>query len=216
MTRMSTVLIALSLSASAAIAAPGPTTMPPVPAGVYTVDKAHTTLVFRLNHMGFSNYTAQFTRVDATLKFDPKKPETSSITATVDPRSLLLPTPPAGFLDQLLGKDWLNATVFPQITFRSTKVERTGDNTARISGELSLHGVKQPIVLEATYNGGYAGHPMDPHARIGFSAHGTFKRSDFGISYGIPAPGTTMGVSDAVEVSIETEMSGPPLAGAGK
>jgi polyisoprenoid-binding protein YceI len=68
------------------------------------------------------------------------------------------------------------------------------------------------VVLEATFNGGYAGHPMDPHARIGFSAHGTFKRSEFGIGYGVPAPGTTMGVSDAVEVTIETEFSGPPLA----
>jgi polyisoprenoid-binding protein YceI len=64
-------------------------------------------------------------------------------------------------------------------------------------------------VLEASFNGGYAGHPMDPHARIGFSAHGVFKRSDFGISAGIPALGTTMGVGDEVNVTIEAEFSGP-------
>ena len=218
MIRFATVFAALSLSASAAIAAPVPPASAPlpVPAGVYTADKAHTTLIFRLNHLGFSNYTAQFAKIDATLTFDPGKPEASTITASIDTRSLLLPTPPAGFLDQLLGKDWLDAVAFPQITFQSTKVERTGKNAARISGELSLHGVKHPVVLQATYNGGYAGHPMDPHARIGFSAHGSFKRSDFGIAYGIPAPGTTMGVSDEVQVSIETEMSGPPLAPAVK
>jgi len=56
---------------------------------------------------------------------------------------------------------------------------------------------------------------MDPHARIGFSAHGTLKRSDFGIAFGIPQPGSTMGVSDAVEFSIEAEFSGPAWAGAG-
>ncbi len=70
----------------------------------------------------------------------------------------------------------------------------------------------KPVVLDATFNGGYAGHLMDPHARIGFSAHGVFKRSDFGVKYGVPAPGTTMGVSDEVEVNIETEFSGPALA----
>jgi len=214
MNRFTTVLTVLSLAAAPAWAAAPQAAPPPVPAGDYTVDKAHTSLVFRVNHVGFSNYTAQFTSVDAKLQFDPNKPETSSISATVDPRSLLVPAPPAGFLDSLLGKDWLNATVFPQITFRSTKVERTGKNAARISGELSLLGVKKPVTLNATYNGGYAGHPLDPHARIGFSVHGTFKRSDFGMTYGIPAPGTTMGVGDAVEVIIETEFNGPPLAAA--
>jgi polyisoprenoid-binding protein YceI len=79
----------------------------------------------------------------------------------------------------------------------------------RITGDLTLHGVTKPVVLDATLNGGYAGHPMDPNARIGFSARGAFNRGDFGIAYGIPAPGTTMGVSDRVEVTIETEFSGP-------
>ncbi len=218
MNRFATVLTVLSLAAAPAFAAPqlAASAPPPVPAGDYTMDKAHTSLVFRVNHIGFSNYTALFNTVDAKLHFDPNKPENSSITATVEPRSLQVFAPPAGFLDSLLGKDWLNVAVFPQISFRSTKVERTGKNSARISGELSLHGVKHPIVLDAKYNGGYAGHPLDPHARIGFSVHSTFKRSDFGMAYGIPAPGTTMGVSDAVEVTIETEFNGPPLAPAAK
>jgi polyisoprenoid-binding protein YceI len=67
------------------------------------------------------------------------------------------------------------------------------------------------MVLNAKFNGGYRGHPMDPHARIGFSATGVLKRSEFGITYGIPAPGTTMGVSDEVNVIVETEFSGPAL-----
>jgi polyisoprenoid-binding protein YceI len=67
------------------------------------------------------------------------------------------------------------------------------------------------VILDVTYNGGYAGHPMDPHARIGFSAKGTFKRSDFGIAFGVPAPGTTMGVGDDVQIAIEAEFTGPPL-----
>jgi polyisoprenoid-binding protein YceI len=118
---------------------------------------------------------------------------------------------PDGFMDQLAGTRFLEAARFPEMAYRSTKIERTGAKTLRISGDLTLHGVTRPVTLNATYNGGYAGHPMDPHARVGFSAQGTLKRSDFGIGFGIPAPGTTMGVSDEVNVIIEAEFTGPPL-----
>jgi len=185
---------------------------PQVPAGDYKLDPSHANLEFKVNHLGFSHYTARFTDFDASLKFDPAHPETSSVEATIDPKSLTLPRPPAGFKDELTGKSWLDAGQYPAITFRSTKVEVSGANTAKITGDFTLHGVTKPVLLEATFNGGYAGHPMDPHARIGFSAHGVFKRSEFGIGYGVPAPGSTMGVSDEVQVQIEAEFSGPALA----
>lgn len=183
-----------------------------VPAGAYTLDKTHSTVVFKVSHLGFSNYTAAFAEFDAKLNFDPAKPELTTLEATIDPRSLTLPAPPAGFKDELVGPQWLNAAQYPAITFKSTKVDVTGANTAKVTGDFTLHGVTKPVVLDVTFNGGYAGHPMDPNARIGFSATGVFKRSDFGIAYGVPAPGTTMGVGDEVSVDIETEFSGPPLA----
>ena len=65
-----------------------------------------------------------------------------------------------------------------------------------------------PVVL-TTFNGGYPGMAMDPHARVGFSAHGSLRRSEFGMGYGVPAPGTTMGVGDQVDFQIETELTGP-------
>jgi polyisoprenoid-binding protein YceI len=186
--------------------------MPQVPAGDYTLDPAHANLEFKVNHLGFSHYTARFSDFDAKLHFEPANPSASTVEATIDPRSLTLPSPPAGFKDELTGKDWLDAGQYPAITFRSTKVEVTGANTARITGDFTLHGVTKPVVLDATFNGGYAGHPMDPHARIGFAAHGVFKRSEFGISGGVPAPGSTMGVSDEVNVQIDAEFNGPALA----
>jgi polyisoprenoid-binding protein YceI len=180
-----------------------------VPAGAYTLDKSHASLLFRVDHLGFSKYTARFRTFDAQMQLDPANLAASSVTATIDPKSLDLENPPAGFVDELIGSKWIDAAQFPQMTFRSTAVEVNGPTAVKITGDLTLHGVTKPVVLAATLNGGYAGHPMDPHARVGFSAHGTFKRSDFGISIGIPAPGTTMGVSDDVEVIIETEFSGP-------
>ncbi len=62
----------------------------------------------------------------------------------------------------------------------------TAPDSAEIVGNLTLHGVTKPITLNAKFNGGYAGNMYDPHARIGFSANGAFKRSDFGITTGIP------------------------------
>ena len=181
------------------------------PAGAYTLDKTHSTVVFRVSHLGFSKYTAAFAEFDAKLNFDPAKPELTTLEATIDPRSLTLPAPPAGFKDELVGPQWLNAVQYSAITFKSTKVDVTGANTAKVTGDFTLHGVTKPVVLDVTFNGGYEGHPMDPNARIGFSATGVFKRSDFGVAYGVPAPGTTMGVGDEVSVAIETEFSGPPL-----
>ncbi len=179
------------------------------PAGTYTLDKSHASLLFRVSHMGFSNYTARFKHFDATLVLDPKQPEKARVTATVDPRSLDLNEPPAGFLGQLLGKDWLDAAKYPKMTFHTTRVELTSPNSARIAGDFTLHGIVRPVTLDATFNGGYAGFSLDPHARIGFSAHGAFKRSAYGMSFGLPPPGSNMGVGDRVEVIIEAEFSGP-------
>lgn len=181
------------------------------PAGAYSIDPSHADLTFRVNHLGFSLYTARFTQFTAQLHFDPANPAAMSVATTIDPYSLALPSPPEGFLDTLLGPQWLDAAQFPQITFHSTNVEPTGASSVRVTGDLTLHGVTKPIVLDATFNGGYAGHPYDKQGRVGFSARGTFKRSDFGISIGIPEPGSTLGVGDDLEIIIEAEFIGTPL-----
>jgi polyisoprenoid-binding protein YceI len=188
----------------------------PVPAGKYTVDKAHASVVFRVSHMGFSQWTARFTRFDADLNFDPAKPATSRIDVTIDPASITPDNPPPGFVEILQGTQLFDVGHFQRMTYRSTRVESLGEHGLRITGDLTLHGVTKPVVLDATYNGGYVGHPMDPHARIGFSAHGTLKRSDFGMGFGVPQPGSTMGVGDVVQFAIEVEFAGPPWAGAPK
>jgi polyisoprenoid-binding protein YceI len=187
-----------------------------VPAGSYTLDKPHASLLLRVNHLGFSHWTARFSTFDAQLQFDPAKPAADQVTVAIDPKSITPDNPPAGFVASLVGAQWLNAARFPQITYRSTRVESVGSNGLRITGDLTLHGTTKPVVLDATYNGGYIGHPLDPHARIGFSAHGTLRRSDFGVAFGIPQPGSTLGVGDTVEIVIEAEFSGPAWAGAPK
>lgn len=196
-------------------AAPAPAQAAPsiegIPAGAYTLDATHATLLFRVSHLGYSNYTAQFRTFDVAFELDPKNPAAAKVTATIDATSLQLPSPPKGFEDEIKGDKWIDAGKFAKITFASTKVEPTGASTARVIGDLTLHGVTRPVTLEMTFNGGYGGNTFDPNARIGFSAHGRFKRSDFGISYGVPEPGSNMGVGDDVDVIIETEFSGPAM-----
>jgi polyisoprenoid-binding protein YceI len=194
----------------------GPPAMAPMaapPAGAYKLDKSHASLVLRASHMGFSTYTTRFSRFDADLTFDPRNLSASKVVTTIDASSFEMDAAPQMCLDIMKGSQMLDTAKFPQIVFKSEGIRVTGAKSMQISGNLTLHGVTRPIVLAATYNGGYAGMPnMDPKARVGFSAHGSFKRSDFGIAYGVPAPGTTLGVGDLIDFSIEAEFTGPPLA----
>jgi len=196
----------------AATPAASPPSIEGLPAGDYKIDPSHASLVFTVNHLGFSHYTAQFTRFTADLKLDPANPGAAQLFATVDPASISLPSPPDGFVAELTGEQWINAKAFPQMTFTSTGIAMTGPNTADVTGDFTLHGVTKPVTLAITFNGGWKGIPQDPHARIGFSAKGVLKRSDFGIASGVPAPGSTMGVSDEVTIAIEAEFTGPPMA----
>jgi polyisoprenoid-binding protein YceI len=203
---LGTVLLCVAAAAAAAADV--------VPAGQYRLEPSHASLLFKVDHLGFSNYTARFRRFDATLQFDPARLAASKVRVTVDATSIETDFPDPAKLDfnkELQGAGWLDAAAHPQMTYRSLRVVPTGGRAFRIEGELTLRGITRPLVLEARYNGGYAGHPMDPNARIGFSATGTLKRSDYGMTYGIPPAGSTMGVSDAVQVVVEAEFTGPPL-----
>jgi len=187
--------------------------MAPAPAGQYHLDKSHASLVLRVNHLGFSTYTTRFSRFDAELTFDPANIPASKVVTTIDASSFEMDAAPPMCFDIVKGPQLLDTAKFPQIVFKSERVRMTGAKSMEISGTLTLRGVTRPMVLAATFNGGYPGMPkMDPNARVGFSAHGSFKRSDFGMTFGVPAPGTTMGVGDVIDFSIEAEFTGPALA----
>lgn len=190
-----------------------PASLAPPPAGQYTVDPSHASVEMRVSHMGFSTFTTRFNHFKAALTFDPANIPASKVVTTIETGSIELDSWPQQCVDILKGPQLLNTEKFPQIEFASNRIQMTGPKSMEIHGTLTVLGVSRPVVLESTYNGGYAGMAnMDPNARIGFSAHGTIKRSDFGMSFGVPAPGTSIGVGDSIEVRIEAEFVGPPLA----
>ena len=201
------IIAALALLATPALAQPAD-----LPAGTYRLDPYHASLVFTVSHLGFSDYTAGFDHFDATLALDPADPASARVTVEIDVASLDLPTPPEGFLDTMLSADWLDAGAHPNITFESTAVRPAGDGTAEVDGQLTLLGTTRPVTLLVRFNGGWASHPMDPAARIGFSATATFLRSAFGLAIGLPPPDSSMGVGDDIRVAIEAEFIGPPAA----
>ncbi len=183
----------------------------PAPAGLYKLDPSHASLIFRASHLGFSFYTGSFATFDAVLSFTPDDPGAMEVSASIDVSSLVVPTPPEGFVAALLGEAWFNTGAHPEIHFQSTSITQTGPRLARVDGVLTFLGTRAPLSFEAEFVGGYPGFlPYDPQARIGFTASGSLHRSDFGMTGGLPPEGSNMGVADAVSFRIDAEFLGPP------
>jgi polyisoprenoid-binding protein YceI len=181
------------------------------PSGEYALDKTHASLTIRANHLGLSHYTLRFTDLDATLNFNAEDPAQSTLVASAATASIETDfVGPKDFDAELQNSEWLDAANHPAITFRSTSIERTGPNSGRMSGDLTIKGQTHPAVFDIEYNQSYAQHPFGlPLSLIGFSARGTIRRSEFGVSTFLPAAGTAIGVGDEVEVIIEAEFTRP-------
>lgn len=182
------------------------------PSGTYQLDPHHTTVTVRAKHFGLSNYALRFNGVTGALNFNAEDPAQSTVEATVAVATL--DTPYSGdrnFDAELQNSEWLDSAQFPAATFRSTAVERTGPNTARVTGDLTIRNVTHPITLDVRYNASHASHPMGfPTSLIGFSARGTLLRSQYGLNVLLPsAPDAADGVADDIELLIEAEFTKP-------
>jgi len=173
-----------------------------LPSGAYQLEKPHASLLFRVKHMGLSNYTARFTDFDATLDFDPKNPAASHVKAIINPLSVHAEHPADKDWDRRIGEDLMEGKEYPQIVFDSKKVEVTGEYTGKVTGDLTFMGVTEPVTLDVTFNGAANGAALyQGRDAVGFSAHGALTRSDFGLTrYGSI-------VADEVEVILEVEFT---------
>ena len=162
----------------------------------YDLDARHTQVRFGWSHLGFSHQVGRFDAFDAQFQFDPADPTRSTLSVTIPIASI--DTGVAALDEHLRSPDFFDAAQFPTATFRSTKVEATGPKALKVSGELTLHGVTKPVVLDVTINqvGPY---PMGGRPSAGFDATATLKRSDFGID------AWKSMIGDEVELRIEVE-----------
>ena len=168
-----------------------------VPSGKYTLDSSHGYITFTYNHLGFSNPRVGFNRFDTELELDSRNPENSVVEVTIAASSI--DSRVAEFNDHLNGSDFFNTAEYPTITFKSTKVEATGENTFDVTGNLTILGTTKPVTLVTTINKA-ANHPMRKVPTVGLSASATLMRSEWGLGAYVPA------VSDEVELSIEVEL----------
>jgi polyisoprenoid-binding protein YceI len=173
-------------------------------ADVYKLDPVHTQVTFFINHLGFSNSSGRFHLSDSALQFNEQDWSKSSVQVTIPLNTLDMGD--ATWKEHLLAARFFDAEKYPTMTFKSTKVESVGKDQLKVTGDLSLHGVTKPVVLDTKINK-IGPHPMSRRAAAGFSATAKIKRSDFGITQNLPM------VGDEVEIRIETEGSVPAASG---
>ena len=194
MTRILALLTALALTACVSPATTDPAELP---SGEWTLDPGHTSVTWQVRHLGLSWYTARFDAAEASLSFDPASPEDAQLTAVIDAASVSTGDP--DFDETLRGSGWLAVERHPEIVFRSTRIEVTGEATGRIHGELTLKGVTADAVLETEFYGGTF-NPLEGAQALGFGADMTIDRTDFGVGN---LPGNFIG--DEVRLRIEAE-----------
>lgn len=182
-----------AMIASAAVAA---TAAPAFAAEVaYGMDPAHTETTFTIDRFGFTSVIGIFAKSEGTIWLDEAAPEKSRVEATVSVDSLF--TGDATRDQHVKGERWLNAAKSPTMTFKSTKVQKTGADTAKVTGDMTIMGVTQPVVLDVKLNKiGTA--PNNQKKQAGFTITGSVSRKAFGSS------GAAGVIGDAVAIRIET------------
>ena len=166
--------------------------------GAYTLDPDHATLLWKINHLGFSTFIGRFNDFDATLDFDPENIESSQVEVVINTAGLDINN--EEFAEELRGDAWFNVEPFPQAVFRSTSfIEAIDEDSFVFTGDLTLLGVTAPVDLEINFHGGGRNFLTRSYT-LGFSASTSFLRSDYGLDRF-----TSFGVGDEIELEIHVE-----------
>lgn len=187
---MRTLILALALTVGLGVSAQA--------AEKYAFDSSHSQAIFSYNHLGYSTTFGMFSGFTGQAMLDAENPENSSVTASIKVADLI--TGWGGRTKHFLSADFFNAEMNDTITFTSTKVETTGEKTAKVTGNLELNGVELPITLDVVLNK-MGDHPRAKKPWAGFDASVSLTRSDFKL--GLYAPY----VGDAVDIKISVEMA---------
>jgi polyisoprenoid-binding protein YceI len=161
-------------------------------AGSYKVDSYHTQVGFSISHFGFTNYYGLFSVAKGALQLDPAKLSAAKLDISLQVDSIT--TTVAQLTDELKGDKWFDTAKYPTASFSSTKVVPTIKG-ATVTGNLTLHGLTKPVVLEVRFIGAGV-NPIDKAYTVGFEATATIKRSDFGVTTYVPA------IGDEVQLNI--------------
>ncbi|KIT18068.1 YceI family protein [Jannaschia aquimarina] len=185
------------LTAAAAVLIAAPALAEPV---AYEVDASHAQTIFSYDHLGYSTTWGMFSGWEGTINFDAENPENSSVEVSIPATAMF--TGWEARDEHFSSDDFLDVAANDVVRFVSTGIEVTGDNTATITGDLTLGGVTQSITLDTTMTQ-MGEHPQNGRPWIGFNAETTLLRSDFDAGAFAPF------VSDEVQVQISLEAGQP-------
>ncbi|MFL9920980.1 YceI family protein [Paraburkholderia fungorum] len=172
-----------------------------VPVGRYDLDPDHCSITFDIDHFKYSRFTMRFDRKHGQLDWNEGGLDKSSATITIDAASIDTNVP---LLDKMVkSASMLDVSRYPEVRFTSTRFERTGESRGTLTGDLTIHGVTQPVTLDVTFNG-FAPDPLTKKDTLGFSADGHFSRAKFGLATWYPA------VGDDIHVRIQAEFVKTP------
>lgn len=191
--RAAAVLLGAILASPALAASKDPSQ---APAGAYRLEASHSQLLFAIGHLELTSYHGRFDKLSGTLNFDPNQPEKSAVSITMDMTSL--DTPSGELNNELKGTAVFDAAAFPTASFKSTAVTRTGPDSGKITGDLTIKGVTRPVTLDVVFGGGEP-NPLGDSYALGFRGTATIKRSDFGLTGMI----WESMVGDEVELTVE-------------
>ena len=172
-------------------------------ASTWEIDPVHTTVEFGVRHMMVSNVRGQLGKVAGTVDADEKDPSHAVIKATIDAASIDTRNPDRD--KHLRSPDFLDVAQYPTITFVSTKIEKAAEGHWKVTGDLTLHGVTRPVVLDVE---GPTQPIKDPYGKTRAGAHATTKldRKDFGIVWSKTLDGGGAVVGDEIAVTIDVEV----------
>lgn len=162
----------------------------------YKLDASHSQIVFSYNHLGFSTTYNMFSGFEGDIMFDAENPAESSVSVAIPVKSLF--TGWEARFEHFMSEQFFGATDEDLMTFVSTAIEVTGEETAIITGDLTINGVTKSVDLDAKLNAS-GNHPRSQKPWLGFDATTTLLRSDYNLGLAAPA------VSDELEVSISIE-----------
>ena len=172
-------------------------TSPLIPTGTWSVDPAHSEVGFSVKHMGIANVRGKFAAFEGTLEMKENLAESRAF-GTVKAASV--DTGEAQRDEHLRSADFFNIEEFPEITFESTRVEAIDDESSRVYGNLTMHGITREIKLDVLIQGS----DVDPwgNTRAGLDVVGALKRSDFDMKFNQALGSGNVLVGDKVTVSL--------------
>lgn len=170
-------------------------------AATYEIDKAHSSVSFKVRHLGVSNTKGNFEEFQGSFAFDPADPASWKAAATIQVASVN--TDDAKRDEHLRSSDFFDVANHPTMTFQSTGVTKNADGTYQLQGDLTLRGVTKPVTLALEV----LGTVTDPwgNARAGFAATGKINRKDFGVSWHKALDNGGLVVGDEVTILLEIE-----------